>query len=373
MRKSTRKDNNRPCKVIITVLFLLFFSCYTGTAATQMLHLVGQKPAGFALKDMKGKTVALSDYSDKTAVVLLFWSTWSRKSGEALKRFNDFYEKYRDKGIQVIGINAESQRISAKDINKIKSLIGKLGITYPIVLDNELETFHSYGVIALPSTIVISADKITYALPALPLVGTEELFDHLHTLAGEPPPAEKKVRRGYVPKYDAIATTNLADKMAEKKMTQMAYPLFRKAIKKDPRYMLPYVELARLYAADGKPAEAEATLREALGIEPQNEVIMSELGFLLTKNGKTGEAIDLLGRAVKSESYTPAYYYFAYALGKDGRLEESLASFDKAVELNPFEPKIYELRADVYESNNMLKEAAADYRKALELILNIRH
>ena len=370
MRKSTRKDNNRPCKVIITVLFLLLFSCYTGTAATQMLQLVGQKPAGFSLKNFKGETVALSDYSDKIAVVLLFWSTWSRKSSEALTRFNDFYQKYRNKGIQVIGINADSQHITAEDINKIKSLVAELKISYPIVLDNELETFHSYGVIALPSTIVISANKITYALP---VVGTEEMFDHLDTLAGEPLPAEKKVSSGgYIPKYDAVATTNLANKMAEKKMTQMAYPLYKKAIQKDSHYMLPYVELARLYAADGKPEEAEATLRKALDIEPVNEIIMSELGFFLTKNDKTEEAIDLLGKAVQSESYTPAYYYFAYALGRAGRLEESLASYNKAVELNPFEPKIYELRADTYESNNMPKEATADYRKVLELFMNIQ-
>jgi hypothetical protein len=31
------------------------------------------------------------------------------------------------------------------------------------------------------------------------------------------------------------------------------------------------------------------------------------------------------------------------------------------------------LRAEIFESKNMLKEASADYRKALELILMIRN
>ena len=370
MRHFTEK-NNGFLAIISMFLFWVFVFCYTGTAATQALHLVGQKPLGFSLKALNGKTIALSEYSDKTVVVLLFWSTWSRKSKDALTRFNSFYQKYRDKGIQVIGINAESQHISDKDAEQIKNLIDELGILYPITLDNELETFHSYGVIALPTTIVISENKITYALPAFPLMGTEEMFDHLQTLAGEPPPA-RKVRTGYIPKSDAVATANLACKMVKKKMAQLAYPLDKKAIQKDPRYLLPYIELAKLYDADTKPKEAEAILREALDLEPENMVIISELGFLLTKNDKTKEAIDLLGRAVQSESYTPAYYYFAYALGREGQLEKSLNDFQQALNINPFEPMIYEMRADIYESNNMVKDAASDYKKILELFLQIQ-
>jgi Tfp pilus assembly protein PilF/peroxiredoxin len=363
--------NSTTFKVIIFVLLLVLFSCYTGTAATQVLHLVGQKPSDFSLKNLNGETITLSGYSDKQVVILLFWSTWSRKSKDALTRFNSFYQKYRDKGFLVIGINAENLHISDKDAKQIKNLINELGILYPIALDNELKTFHSYGIVALPSTIVISENKITYALPAFPLVGTEEMFDHLQTLAGEPPPA-RKVRKGHIPKSDAVATAKLAGKMAEKKMAQMAYRLYKKAIQKDPRYLLPYIELAKLYDADTKPKEAEAILREALDLEPENMITISELGFLLTKNDKTKEAIDLLSRAVQSESYTPANYYFAYALGRDGQLEKSLTAFQQALNLNPFEPMIYEMRADIYESNNMVKDAASDYKKILELFLQLQ-
>jgi len=333
---------------------------------------MGQEPPGFSLKDIDGKTVTLADYSNKTAVILLFWSTWSSKSKEALKRFNGYYQKYKDRGIQVIGINANNQGISDSDIITIKSLIKELGISYPVVLDNGLGTFHSYGIIALPSTVVISENKISYALPGLPLVGTEKMFDYLLVLAGDPP-RSKKVKTTYMPKYEAIATANLARKFAKKKnMSQMAYQLFKKAIKKDPRYMPSYVEFAFLYESDGKPNDAEAILRKALSIEPENQIVSAELGFLLAKNGETKESLDFLRNVVQSELFPPAQYYFAYALGKDGQLENSLVAFDKAVEHNPFEYKIYLLRADIYESNNMLKEAAADYKKALQLILKIQ-
>jgi len=370
MKCFTRK-NNRFFAIISVFLFWVFVFCYTGTATTQALHLVGQKPLGFSLKDLKGKTIALSDYSDKTVVVLLFWSTWSRKSKDALIRFNEYHQKYKDKGIQVIGINADNLHITDKELNEIKTLKEEFGISYPIVLDNELETFHSYGIIALPSTMVISENKITYALPGFPLVGTEEMFDYLLVLAGEPP--RKKVKTTYIPKNNAIATVNLAIKLARREnMSEKAYALFKKAIKKDPRYMLSYIELALLYEANGRIREAEAILREALTIEPENQVVLGEMGFLLAKNDRTKEALDFLNKVVQSELFPPALYYFAYALGKDGQLENSLASFEKAVENNPFESTIYMLRADIFESNNMLKEASADYQKALQLILKIQ-
>jgi Tfp pilus assembly protein PilF/thiol-disulfide isomerase/thioredoxin len=370
MRHFTEKINGF-LAIISMFLFWVFVFCYTGTAATQALHLVGQKALGFSLKDLNGKTIALSDYSDKTVVVLLFWSTWSRKSKDALLRFNKYHQKYKDKGIQVFGINADNLHITDKELNEIKTLMEELGISYPIVLDNELETFHSYGIIALPSTMVISENKITYALPSFPLVGTEEMFDYLLVLAGEPP--RKKGKTKYIPKNNAIATVNLAIKLARREnMSEKAYALFKKAIKKNPSYMLAYIELAMLYEANGKIKEAEAILREALTIEPENQIVMSELGFLLAKNDRTKEAIDILSKVVQSESFPPAHFYFAYALGKDGQLEESLASFDRAVELNPFEYKIYELRADIFESNNMLKEASADYKRVMQLILKIQ-
>jgi Tfp pilus assembly protein PilF len=149
--------------------------------------------------------------------------------------------------------------------------------------------------------------------------------------------------------------------------------MLNNAIKEDPGYITAYLELAKLYEANGKLKDAEDILRKAQSIEPDNQIVMSELGFCLTKNDKAKEAVDLLNKAVQLGLFPPSYYYFAYALGRYGQLEKSLQSFEKAIELDPSEIKIYELRAEIFESKNMLKEASADYRKALELILMIRN
>jgi Tfp pilus assembly protein PilF/peroxiredoxin len=349
---------------------LVAAATFAYSARAQALLQVGSEAPDFTLKNINGQEASLSGFLQRKTIVLVFWSTWSANSQRALKRFEDFQRKYRDSGLQIVGINADNQTISSEDIDNIKKMLKELDITFPVLLDRNLNTFHSYGIIALPSTVVISGGKIIYELPGLPLVGTEDMFDYLLTLVGESPRAKVKPR--YQPQHEAVADANLARGFVKKKMTMMAYPLFKRAIEKDPKYILPYVELAKLYAADGNFAQAQETLKKALSAEPDNVVVMSELGYLLCREGKPDEAVEILAKADQVNTYTPSHYYFAYAMGKEGKFNEALAAFAKALALNPFDYMTYLLRGEIYEDNKKPREAAADYRKALELLLQFR-
>lgn len=352
-------------------LSLLIIPLLINTASSQAMLQTGKEAPAFSLKDINGKETGLAQYSQKKAVVILFWATWSANSQKALKRFEDFYKKYKDKGIQIVAINANNQIIANEDLEAIKKLVKDLDITFPVLLDQGLKTFHGYETIALPSTIIVTEGKISYEMPGLPLVGTEDMLDYLLTLAGEQP--RKKMEAKYKPRHDAIADSNLAKGFAIRNKPEKAYPLFIKAIEKDPKYMLPYVELAKLYKSEKKYTEAEETLRKAVSVEPENVAVITELGCLLLNTGRTKEALEMLTRAAKINSYTPSHYYLAYALGKNGQLTEALAAFEKALALNPYDEMIYTLRGETYENNKKPAEASADYRKALELKLKIKN
>lgn len=363
-----------PPKKVLLIQALVFIGVLIGsfiyTATAQALLQVGQQAFDFSLSDVEGKgTVSLAPYAQKKAVVLLFWSTWSANSPRALKRMEAFYRDNKD-AVQVIGINADNQTLSAGDVENIGKVVRELGITFPVVLDKGLKTFHEYNIIALPSSVVITEGKIAYELPGFPLVGVEDLFDYLLTASGKQP--KKKSVLGYKPLPAAVADTNLARGLIKKGKPEAALVLLKKAIDKDPRFMLPYVEAAKLYQAGGKNAEVEEILRKALAVESGNVVILSELGYHLAKTGKLKESENILADAVKQDSYPPARYYFAYALGKGGQLKESLAAFDQSLSINLYDPTVYLLRAEIYEGNNMLKEASADYRKALELLIKMK-
>lgn len=354
------------------MLFLMLMAPFCiHTANAQAMLQVGKEAPDFSLADINGKELSLKNFQQKKAVVVVFWATWSANSKKALKRFEEFYKKYKDRGIEIVAINANNQVISKDDIEAVKKMAQELNITFPIVFDDGLKTFRIYDTIALPSTIIISDGKIAYEMPGLPLVGTEDMIDYLMTLAGEQP--RKKVVQKYKPRHDAIADTNLAKGFIAKKKYDMAYPFLKKAVEKDSRYMLAYVELAKLYEIEGKASDAEETLKKALTVETENVAVMTELGHLLLRTGRNKDSIAMLEKASGINSYTPSHYYYAYALGKNGQLKEALVNFEKALSLNPYEENIYTLRAEVYDSNKMQKEAAADYRKALEMKMKIRN
>src|SRR5512138_2738413 len=47
--------------------------------------------------------------------VLVFWSTWSPRSSAALALWKDYQEKYGDKGVRVLTVNADHQTMSDED------------------------------------------------------------------------------------------------------------------------------------------------------------------------------------------------------------------------------------------------------------------
>ena len=371
MTQSCCKSVNFGLCALASAVAVIFF--FASTVMARALLQPGTQAPALSLRDLENKPVSLSQFSSGKATVILFWSTWSANSPKALKRFDDYYRKYKDRGIQVIGINADNQTISNEDLESIRKTARELDITFPLLIDRGLNAFHAYSIIALPSTLVVIDGKIAYALPGLPLVGAEDMFDYLLVLAGEQP--RKKFEPKYKARHDAVADANLARQFAGKKQFEMAHAFFKKALEKDPGFILPYVEQAALYEQEGKNAEAEELLKKALAAEPGNIMAAGEYGYLLSKTGRAKDAVAMLGKAVKNEAetYTPAHYYYAYAVGMDGRLGEALSAFEQAVALNPYDPAAYRLRAEIYEKNGMLKEASADYRKVLELLLKIKN
>lgn len=56
----------------------------------------------------------------------------------------DWYQKYSDEGLEIIGIHTPEFAFE-KDINNVRKAMQGFGITFPIVLDNEYATWRAYG------------------------------------------------------------------------------------------------------------------------------------------------------------------------------------------------------------------------------------
>ncbi len=118
---------------------------------------VGTAAPEFKLKDFGGKEHSLSEFKGKV-VVLDFWGTWCPPCRMAMPAVQAVHEKYKDKGVVVIGMNYESN--PKADPEKFKK---DKGYTYMSLAKGDTVQ-GPYKVDAWPTFYVIGKDgKVVWA------------------------------------------------------------------------------------------------------------------------------------------------------------------------------------------------------------------
>jgi cytochrome c biogenesis protein CcmG/thiol:disulfide interchange protein DsbE len=93
-------------------------------------------------------------------VVLNFWASWCPPCREEAPVLQEGWERYRDRGVVFVGIDANDLSDEAREF------VAEFGITYPNVHDGKGSTLGRFGVPALPETMFIDAEgRITGYVP----------------------------------------------------------------------------------------------------------------------------------------------------------------------------------------------------------------
>lgn len=362
--------------ILLTIVLtgLVVFLIVPAAATLQGLQ-VGMDAPSFALPNTSGENSELSELMGERLTVVVFWSTWSKKSRQTLIHAQQLWDQYHEQGLAVIGINADGQTISQAVLTDIDALAAELQISFPILIDHGLATFHEYGVIAFPTTVVIDADRlIRYELSGYPLVGAAGLKDFvLATLEGQ-----SKRPETVIPAY-------LANKKAQRlfhmgrntlqsgRMAATAEVWFKKAIDADPLFVAPHLALGRYYQKHGEFKKAQDQFEQTLLKEPGNAVALCEGGMLQFNSGEREEGRARLEKAVTSGvTYAPCYYHLGPIYGLEGKLDKAASLFAQAKEINPLDVELYSAEGAMYEELQQMDKAASAYREALEVVLSIQ-
>ena len=128
---------------------------------------------------------------------------------------------------------------------------------------------------------------------------------------------------------------------------------FQKAIESRLPTADAHLGLAACQAAARQFDQAIATLRGADRIEPDNPVVIANLGVVLSDSGRPGEGLPYLERAVALDpSLDQARFHLAVTLGRLGRRDEAARQADELLRrLAPADPQ----RAEVQRLINALK------------------
>ncbi|QIK40378.1 tetratricopeptide repeat protein [Pontivivens nitratireducens] len=114
-------------------------------------------------------------------------------------------------------------------------------------------------------------------------------------------------------------------------------------------------------------AAAEADLRRALELEPDNALVLNYLGYSLVEEKRDLDAaLEMIRRAVDQRPYegyiTDSLGWVLYRLG---RFEEAIEPMERAVELAPVDPLINDHLGDVYWAVGRKREAEFQWKRAL--------
>jgi len=116
----------------------------------------GDRAPEFSLSDIDGNRVTLDQFRGKT-VVIAFWSTWCSRCEEELAFLRDTFSRRSD--VAVLLVNQDSDKGASQAMkNRIWAIREKLGITFPILVDERLHLWEAYGINALPTSVVIDGE-----------------------------------------------------------------------------------------------------------------------------------------------------------------------------------------------------------------------
>lgn len=121
--------------------------------------VAGTKFPDFSEKDLDGMPLSIANFKGKL-VMIDFWATWCGPCVNELPNVLKTYDKYHDKGFEVIGVSLD------KDKDKLTSFIKEKNMTWPQYFDgqgwqNKLAS--KYGVNSIPATYLLDKDGVIIA------------------------------------------------------------------------------------------------------------------------------------------------------------------------------------------------------------------
>jgi thiol-disulfide isomerase/thioredoxin len=143
----------------MVAVFLAGAVVYMGSRAPKPANAPGnsgksaqpQTAPDFTLKSIDGQPVTLSSFRGKV-VLLDFWATWCTPCRSEIPRFIEWQQKYRDKGLVVLGVSMDDSTKDAANYAR------EMKMTYPVVMATS-DVADSYGgVLGLPVNLLISRD-----------------------------------------------------------------------------------------------------------------------------------------------------------------------------------------------------------------------
>lgn len=127
---------------------LLYVLAASGIASS---GLAGQKAPDFVLKSATGENLRLREYRGDV-VMINFWATWCGPCRQEMPLLDELYGRYRRVGFRLLGVNIDD------DSRRAMAMADELGVTFPVLFDEDKQVSKLYQVEAMPMTLLLDRE-----------------------------------------------------------------------------------------------------------------------------------------------------------------------------------------------------------------------
>jgi thiol-disulfide isomerase/thioredoxin len=131
-------------KIILTISIVLL--------STSVRAQSSEAAPRLSLKDVRGRTLRLSDYIGKV-VLINFWATWCPPCRTEIPDLIKMQSEYRKQGLRIIGVTYPPEKIS-----DVRRFMRKAGINYKIAVGTKATKALFSHSDTLPITVVIDRE-----------------------------------------------------------------------------------------------------------------------------------------------------------------------------------------------------------------------
>ncbi len=123
---------------------------------------------------LDGQQHSLREYRGH-GVLLNFWATWCGPCRIEMPLLDQTYRRLKNDGLVIIGVNM------LEDRGTVQSYVNELQISFPILLAEDVSVPETYGVLGLPTTILIDSTGVVRD-KAVGLLTDDVLLQYLNDL-----------------------------------------------------------------------------------------------------------------------------------------------------------------------------------------------
>jgi tetratricopeptide (TPR) repeat protein len=333
--------------VIAIFVFLIVFNAVLllpKDSRTMIGIKEGDAPKSFTLENINGSSFDLAQFVGQKPVILVFWKTMESKSFldyslDELLFLEDFYKEHHEKsGLEIVGIYTPKQdkEIPDEEIKNVKDLVQVNKITYPVLLDQDFRVFREYGVIALPSTVMIGkTGKVTFIYPSFPMSAKQLIEEEILELLGIRKAVEKKSpdqAKGATP--ESTRLYRYALQMYRKGLIEQSLSPLKKSLSIDPDFTWAHNLMGVILWERGDVKNAQQEFIRAIELKKDIAQVHYNYGLLLYDREDYGEALKHLRRSVEINAKIPEAHYILGLLFRDmNRNDEALQELTSAQDL----------------------------------------